>query len=411
MNLPALEIMDVSNNKLQSLPENLWRAPKLKELNASFNLLCDLPSQAASKSLNRRSGLEDSISSSSSNRSLSSSLGMPRDDSVEFDSFTKLVNAQIMEMNRPHVWTRSVQVSEKVLDDSEPGSRSSITSLNLAHNLFTSIPVALPCLAVNLTRLNMSYNCLRSMSYITSYPASLKQLDLSNNKISCWPSLPQVDGTDAMEQASIACYCPSNSTQVQIGPGNRQPGHSFRDIVLMSVCAHRRHLRLENLRTLVLSNNQLARIQLTSVDDEEWPFTEEEQIDGEIKHNLGLKQYLLFPNVSMLDVSSNQLKSIPPNIYELGNLSVLNVSENKEIVELPPQMGLLSRLWNLNTQGCKLQEPLKTMIESKKYKTMDVVGYLKSVLEDAKPYARMKLMIVGIQGIGTLKYNFLLNKC
>lgn len=67
---------------------------------------------------------------------------------------------------------------------------------------------------------------------------------------------------------------------------------------------------------------------------------------------------------------------------------------------MPPQMGLLSRLWNLNTRGCSLQEPLKSMIESNKYKTMDVVGYLKSVLEDAKPYARMKLMIVGVQGIG-----------
>lgn len=40
------------------------------------------------------------------------------------------------------------------------------------------------------------------------------------------------------------------------------------------------------------------------------------------------------------------------------------------------------------------------MIDSKKYKTMDVVGYLKSILEDARPYARIKLMIVGIQGIG-----------
>nr|CAD7576044.1 unnamed protein product [Timema californicum] len=63
-------------------------------------------------------------------------------------------------------------------------------------------------------------------------------------------------------------------------------------------------------------------------------------------------------------------------------------------------MGLLSRLWNLNTRGCRLQEPLKSMIDSKKYKTMDVIGYLKSVLEDARPYARMKLMIVGVQGIG-----------
>jgi len=63
-------------------------------------------------------------------------------------------------------------------------------------------------------------------------------------------------------------------------------------------------------------------------------------------------------------------------------------------------MGLLSRLWNLNTRGCSLQEPLKSMIDSNKYKTMDVIGYLKSILEDAKPYARMKLMIVGVQGIG-----------
>lgn len=36
-----------------------------------------------------------------------------------------------------------------------------LTNLNLANNLFTSIPLALPCLAVNLTRLNMSYNSLR----------------------------------------------------------------------------------------------------------------------------------------------------------------------------------------------------------------------------------------------------------
>lgn len=70
------------------------------------------------------------------------------------------------------------------------------------------------------------------------------------------------------------------------------------------------------------------------------------------------------------------------------------------MTELPPQMGLLSRMWNLNTKGCNLQEPIRSMIESNKYKTMDVIGFLKSILEDARPYARMKLMIVGVQGIG-----------
>lgn len=112
------------------------------------------------------------------------------------------------------------------------------------------------------------------------------------------------------------------------------------------------------------------------------------------------KQRLIFPNLSMLDISNNCLKEIPPSIHELTNLSVLNISGNVDVTELPPHMGLLSRLWNLNTRGCSLTEPLRSMIESKKYKTMDIIGYLKSVYEDARPYARMKLMVVGVQGIG-----------
>lgn len=51
---------------------------------------------------------------------------------------------------------------------------------------------------------------LRSMSHITSYPSSLKQLDLSHNQICCWPSLPQVEGIDSMEQALTACYAPAD---------------------------------------------------------------------------------------------------------------------------------------------------------------------------------------------------------
>lgn len=397
MNLPALRIIDVSNNKLQCLPQNLWRAPKLKELNASFNLLRDLPSQAC-QNISKKSQRDEGQHNSTNYQGLSI---VPRVESMEFDSFTKIANAQVIEMERPHVWISSVQVSEKMGNDTENGNKSVLALLNLSHNLFSSIPVALPCLAVNLVQLNMSYNSLRSMSHITSYPASLKQLDLSNNQISRWPSLPQVDSSDSMEQANTACYCPVTNAQSPIISSNRQIPSSLRDIVLQSVCIHRRHLRLENLRTLILANNLLNRIQLTSVDDGEMPNLEEDNIDKDSKtSHFNSKSYLLFPNISMLDVSNNQLREIPHNIYELSNLSMLNVSGNNEIIELPPQMGLLGRLWNLNTQGCRLQEPLKTMIETKKYKTMDVIGYLKSILEDSKVYARMKLMIVGIQGIG-----------
>lgn len=60
-------------------------------------------------------------------------------------------------------------------------------------------------------------------------------------------------------------------------------------------------------------------------------------------------------------------------------------------------MGLLTRLWNLNTVGCSLSEPLRSVVRGGRSRSVDVVGYLRSVLQEAKPYARMKLMVVGVQ--------------
>ncbi|XP_044740580.1 leucine-rich repeat serine/threonine-protein kinase 1 isoform X2 [Chrysoperla carnea] len=416
--IPSLVTLVVSNNKLQYIPYEMWKAPKLKELNVSFNLLKELPTHPIEKITKEL----DTLSSSSQYDGAS--------DSVDEPTSKKHASVRQIELIKHHVWTKSVEVTEQIFhsDDDLLEQSSKLSALNLAHNLFSSIPCSLPCLAVNLTRLNMSYNNLRSMSHITSYPNTLKQLDLSHNQITCWPSLPQVGEPsptaattytiDSMEIANITCFSPPASTTSSTSSTTssettnllgklpvltndftrrRNSGRSVRTAVLHSVCSHRRHLRLDNLRTLVLADNYLNRIQLTTDDDGD-TINEDEESDWNMV-NSG-KSRLMFPNLSMLDVSNNNLKEIPHNIHELTNLSVLNISGNVDISELPPQMGLLSRLWNLNTRGCALQGPLKSMIDSKKFKTMDIVGYLKSVLEDAKPYARMKLMIVGVQGIG-----------
>lgn len=236
-------------------------------------------------------------------------------------------------MTKHHIWSKSVEVTEQILhnDESVTEHSSHLSALNLAHNLFTSIPVVLPCLAVNLTRLNMAFNSLRSMSHITSYPSSLKQLDLSHNQISVWPSLPQVEAQDTMELANLACYsnnltCRSKTTCTgsDVGGVRRQSSRSVRNTVLHSVCSHRRHLRLDNLRTLILADNKLIRIQLATDDDGDVSSTEDE----EERNPATNKTRLIFPNLSMLDISNNNLKEIPINIYELNNLSVLNLSGN-----------------------------------------------------------------------------------
>uniref|UniRef100_A0A182VV89 non-specific serine/threonine protein kinase n=1 Tax=Anopheles minimus TaxID=112268 RepID=A0A182VV89_9DIPT len=477
--MPNLSILDVSNNKLQELPFEMWKAPKLKELNVAFNFLKDLPSLPVTDlgagpgpdggRVELPSPVTIGVESGGCGSSTASAalFHMYTGTSASFDDGTEALarNRHVtnLELVRHHIWARSLEVTEQELrlaDSRNDSALSQLSSLNLANNLFTSIPLALPCLAVNLTRLNMSYNSLRSMGHVTSYPASLKQLDLGHNEISCWPSLPRIAASDP----HLMCYNPQEAKKhLTDGSGtgggtggsggggvgsagksgsrgglvsstgvgsNSGPGGdtttssstsasttsyggtemttvvksstssnsitSLRTAVLKSVCCHRRHLRLESLRTLVLADNSLTRIQLSTddvttlgeSDDAEWSL-------------IGMaKSRLIFPNLSMLDISNNCLKEIPPSIHELTNLSVLNLSGNMDITELPPHMGLLSRLWNLNTRGCSLQDPLRSMIESKKYKTMDIVGYLKSVYEDARPYARMKLMVVGVQGIG-----------
>ncbi|KAJ8942684.1 hypothetical protein NQ314_010008 [Rhamnusium bicolor] len=340
--LPSLVTLVVSNNKLQQLPYNIWLAPNDSQLS---------------------SHTEPDSETETSDFFIEKRLFYP-EEGIQSVQYRKKERCYVqMDLTKHHIWSKNVEVTEQILhnDDSVSEQSSQLSALNLAHNLFTSIPVVLPCLAVNLTRLNMAFNSLRSMSHITSYPSSLKQLDLSHNQITVWPSLPQVEAQDNMELANLACYMgPANfrGKTPEIGV-RRQTSRSVRNTVLHSVCSHRRHLRLDNLRTLILADNQLTRIQLATDDDGDVSSTE----DDELERNKNLDLFL-------------------------------------EINELPPQMGLLSRLWNLNTRGTTLQEPLKSMIDSKKYKTMDIIGYLKSVLEDAKPYARMKLMIVGVQGIG-----------
>lgn len=107
------------------------------------------------------------------------------------------------ELIHQNVWSKSLEIVDRdTTQFSELRGSSALRNLNLSNNLFTSIPPALPCLAENLSRLNMSYNNLRSMGHVTSYPVFLRQLDLSHNEISCWPSLVTVNSGDPY----LACY-------------------------------------------------------------------------------------------------------------------------------------------------------------------------------------------------------------
>lgn len=80
-------MLDVSNNKLHHIPRDLWTAPKLKEINASFNLLTDLPNYF----------IQLSYDSPGSGGELSSSPTVSEQSSVSFsDEDSSLDDARMM---------------------------------------------------------------------------------------------------------------------------------------------------------------------------------------------------------------------------------------------------------------------------------------------------------------------------
>jgi len=139
---PFLTILNLSNNKLDSLPASMWLAPKLQDLNASLNLISDLPQGPQSKgSPSHRKPSTDSVQVQRIRRSSSRKTS----DSVSHEAMWRRGSGII----------REEELNE--LQKSEVNGNT-ILSLNLSHNSFGQIPTALACWANRIQRLNFSFN-------------------------------------------------------------------------------------------------------------------------------------------------------------------------------------------------------------------------------------------------------------
>lgn len=220
-----LQGLDVSNNNLVSLPPNMWTAPKLKDLNASFNQLKSLPyvsldysfgsaGRRGTSSSVDHNDIDVSVSSSAADDSSSSvPLASPSasfksndattsatyDDSDEHASVDSFRfgrtddSLSYQELKRHNLWQKSLELSklcdDEIMSNAKNGAvsnKSSLTSLNICHNLFDRIPEGLPCVAPSLSRLNISHNKLTEIGPVNAYPPRLKHLDLANNRIKSW---------------------------------------------------------------------------------------------------------------------------------------------------------------------------------------------------------------------------------
>ena len=222
--LKSLTSLDISNNKLQTLPYEMWSAPKLKELNVAFNMLSELP-------MREEVFIQDSGSSDLDNDSVTSdnvsetNIDMDSSDNTSLDDSTRSIQSRNTlnrcDLRHHSLWSTNVEIRDKtyfveaMADSPQEGGRprhEKLQILNLAHNAFSVVPRSLSCLAPHLTRLNMSYNKLTKMGHLAAFPMSLKHLDLSHNQIDSWPLEAGVDNICYAEILSSADRKLSNTS-------------------------------------------------------------------------------------------------------------------------------------------------------------------------------------------------------
>lgn len=246
--------------------------------------------------------------------------------------------------------------------------------LNLAHNRIREIPENLPCLCPKLVRLDLSYNCISSISLPRSFPLELKQINLSYNE-----DLEEIDCRSTMAKP-LPCTNPQVLAEAQ--------DTLYVDDV--SFCAHRSHQHMGKLLVLEVTHCSLLNVNFFC------PGPRSKQANATKKPNAYSKidtmigstakprqdpvahSRLVCPLLTRLILNNNQLTKVPESVCEMTSLNSLDLSYN-DIIDLPAEMGNLGNLFEFPLAGLKLISPPQNIIE--RGKTKDIIGFLWSLLQ------------------------------
>ena len=263
-----------------------------------------------------------------------------------------------------------IEDSDSEEEDIDPTKGSSLQKLDLSSNQITKIPLGLSCLATNLGTLNLSNNNISEVPSLALFPTSLGTLDLSHNSVTAFhpitENIPYGNGIESR------CYSVIEGQRLSMR--RRISAENGLQVGRARLCRHSKHRILAHLKRLDLNNNKLAEVHFVLPRNR--PASVASTADTSPANTRS--QGILFPSLQSLNLSNNELWSLPKDVGVLSKLGSLHVS-NTKITRLPAEVGLLSELWDLQYQGLQLQDIEPSVLERKK--TKDIVGYLRSVLE------------------------------
>ena len=262
---------------------------------------------------------------------------------------------------------------------------SSLQVLDLCNNSFVEIPAAVFNMK-GLKSINMSRNSIKAIPVQLYDMATLCALDLSHNKIADIPSgLSKLTGLQHL--------------MLQFNLLTKLPPEVF---------------KMPRISRLLVNNNEIVDVPsdvfvMSSLNDFNARNNPTDQVRVSIMSAWAAGQ-------PMLDLSHNNLETLPREFAQLANLQHLMLNDNN-FVNLPPQIGNLANLISLNLANNKISS-LMNIVTLKNLKRIDVTN---NPLEDTSlvgmpaqqiiarlqekrnkkvPAFRCKLMIVGNAGVG-----------
>ena len=296
--LPQLEVLDLSHNQLNRMPEGLTVAKSLQYLNLSFNRLGSLPST-----------ISDLSNLQILNISHNPFKALPQEifylnylrrlflDGIRLDSvpsiFTRLGNIEWLSLEN----TNLRQFPMTLLD------MTSLSYINLASNQIKQIPGSINVLG-NLLNLDLSNNPIQELPDEIFDKLSLKALDIAGTKVSKIP--------DNIENSLELVWLEMGSTPIQKLPET------------MANCQHLATLQLGNNPQLDLSQSLGVLSQLEGLRDLRWTRIRTGYGTWELPLEFEGLDY-----IRKLDLRGNNLGNLSKAIEILSNvdhLEALNLS-------------------------------------------------------------------------------------
>ena len=314
----SIKTLDISYNKLKSLPDVIWKLPQLEHLYAQHNSIAKIETaievhawlerinishndlQSVPEGVFRANTVDvshnklkclppciwklDCLNNLLASNNLLSEIVFPKsfcnyNRARRSSSFTSQGRRKLSAEGNPSFFIHNR--SNKMHTSNTHG----LSKLDLSHNKLTSFPSNLSCFASNLKQLHISGNNI-SMLYICLLPACIKHLEATECNLD-WIE-PSYDNKD-------------------------------------DLCCHRTHASLNSLCYLYLKGNLFQ--QFTFLND---------SLDAGVKR-------LRYPELRTLDLSSNKLcNQLDPNIGLQKHLDTLILNDNLHLESLPLELSCLS---------------------------------------------------------------------